>query len=512
MDLTSGYEGLNAYFGDIHNHCAVGYGHGSAEEAFENARLQLDFAAVTPHADWPDIPAGEIRLESTVAYHRSGFRRTKAEWDRFTEIVERYNQPDSFVTFSGFEWHSMKYGDHHVIYNGSQGELLRADDLEGMRQALLRQAEDGIPGFLIPHHIGYKRGYRGINWEAFDPQLSPVVEIMSMHGASESDQAPYPFLHTMGPRDWRSTLQYGLAEGHIAGVVGSTDHHSAHPGSYGHGRLGAWANALTRVGIWEALRSRRTYALTGDRIRLAFSVNGQPMGNLLPHSSERLVEIAVECGDSIDEVVLIYNNAPLQVWKGGNDQKYPNLRRQDRYKVHFEVGWGEKGQEVDWDAMLHVIGGALVSVEPRFRGHEIVAPQADEQASYHFSSWERVGEAGVAFRTRTWGNPTTTTSSTQGVCLEIAGTPESRIQARINGKEAEYSIGELLDGARADYLGGFLTPAFYVHRAVPSGEYLHSSTLEHNVENEARDWYYVRVRQKNGQYAWSSPVWIEGSR
>ncbi len=36
--------------------------------------------------------------------------------------------------------------------------------------------------------------------------------------------------------------------------------------------------SLTREGIFDALRSRRTYALTGDRIELDFQLNGQPMG------------------------------------------------------------------------------------------------------------------------------------------------------------------------------------------------------------------------------------------
>jgi hypothetical protein len=511
MDLIPGYEGLTPYFGDLHNHCAVGYGHGSAEDAFENAGLQLDFAAVTPHAHWPDMPPGEARLDSTIEYHRSGFKRAQEEWERFREVVERFNQPGRFVTFLGFEWHSMQYGDHHVIYNGSLGEILRPDSLEGMRQALQRQAGQGVEGFVIPHHIGYKHGYRGINWAAFDPQFSPVVEIMSMHGASESDQAPYPFLHTMGPRDWPSTLQSGLAQGHTAGVVGSTDHHSAHPGSYGHGRLGVWASSLTRDAIWDSIRSRRTYALTGDCIRLAFGLNGRPMGSLLPANPERQIEIAVEGGDALDEVVLIHNNVPLQVWKaetGHRDAKSSGL---DRYKVHFEVGWGEKNQEVDWEVSLQVIDGKLVSVEPCFRGQEVVAPQAGEQETYQFSHWDRVGEAGVWFKTRTWGNPTTTTASTQGIRLEILGTPESRIQAVVNGQTSERLLGELIEGARAAYLGGFLTPAFYFHRAIPSREFLLSVSMDHRAGRSARDWYYVRVRQKNNQYAWSSPVWVEGS-
>ena len=57
----------------------------------------------------------------------------------------------------------------------------------------------------IPHHIGYRAGYRGINWDAYREDVSPFVEIFSLHGCSLSDDAPYPMLHDMGPRDAGST-------------------------------------------------------------------------------------------------------------------------------------------------------------------------------------------------------------------------------------------------------------------------------------------------------------------
>ncbi len=50
------YDGLHAYYGDLHNHCGISYGHGSLEDALLNAREQLDFCSVTGHALWPDMP------------------------------------------------------------------------------------------------------------------------------------------------------------------------------------------------------------------------------------------------------------------------------------------------------------------------------------------------------------------------------------------------------------------------------------------------------------------------
>jgi len=504
------YEKLNAYFGDIHNHCAVGYGHGSLDNAFRNARMQLDFAAVTVHAHWPDIPIDDARLANVVEYHQQGFRITDAAWAQVQETVAENYQPDEFVTFLAFEWHSREYGDHCVYYNGSEGEILRAVDLADMRQRLRQLQNEGVEALVIPHHIGYKQGYRGINWDAFSPEFSPVAEIMSMHGASESADAPYPYLHTMGPRDWSSTLQCGLAAGNVVGVVGSTDHHSAHPGSYGHGRMGVWAEELSRDAVWAAIKARRTYALTGDNIELAFSVNGKVMGAIAAPASERQIEVAVNGGSALDYVEILHNNRIIHRANAFEslipEQSEPFVAP---FKIHMEVGWGETGENVDWQVELEVVNGQLIDVEPRFRGHSIVAPQAGEEESYAFSDWERSGTQGVRFATRTWGNPTTTTANTQGMNLEIIGDAGTLIRGRVNGEPVEVALADLIVGPRAGYLGGFLTPAYTFHRAIPQREFVNKIDFTHSVNATTRDWYHVRVRQVNGQWAWSSPIWVE---
>ena len=503
-----GFEGLHCYFGDIHSHCAVGYGHGSLEEAFQNARMQLDFAAVTVHAHWADMPAESPDLAPVIAYHQGGFERTRRLWPHVQEVVEAHYRPGEFVTFSSFEWHSLAYGDHNVYYKGGGSEIIRAADLEEMRSRLRRLREEGTECLLIPHHIGYRRGYRGINWTAFTPEFSPVVEIISMHGSAESADAPYPYLHTMGPRDWHSTYQYGLAQGHVVGVVGSTDHHSAHPGSYGHGRLAVWAPELTREGIWAALVARRTVALTGDNIVLQLAVNEQPIGSVLKPAPERHIEVTVEGGGALDYVELLHNNQVIERWDclGAAPVDWA-----EPVKVHLEVGWADRHVEVAWDVTLEVVRGRLLGVEPRFRGPEVVAPQAQEWERYAFSRWERVGASGVAFATRTWGNLTTTTPSTQGVCLEIAGDAETQIRGTVNGREVTVTLGELRHGPQAGYLGGFLSPAYVFHRAIPRSESSGAFSLTHHAAGTRRDWYTVRVRQKNGQWAWSSPIWVEAA-
>lgn len=503
------YDNLQPYFGDIHNHCAVGYGHGSLEDAFQNARLQLDFACVTCHAWWPDLPDGEPRLAAVAAYHRNGFAVTAEAWPHVQAVVAANHEPGQFITFLGHEWHNCEVGDHNVYYRDGVGEILRAATLEEMRAILRGLNAEGVATMLLPHHIGYHQGYRGINWAAYTPEFSPVVEIMSMHGCAESADAPRPYLHTMGPRDWESTYQYGLAQGHIVGVKGSTDHHSAHPGSYGHGRLGVWAQELTRTAIWDAIQLRRTYALTGDKIQLAFALNGAPMGSVLGASGERHIAVNVAGGHAIDYVELLQNNRVIARRSRHELQALGDDPYARPLQIHLEVGWAERDEDMDWEVELAVVGGELVEVEPRFRGHEVVAPSATEAASYAFSAWQRTGKNSLTFRTRTWGNPTTVTASTQGLCLTINGMADTRIQGTINGHEVDVPLARLVDGPLSGYIGGFLTPCYYFHRAIPEAESTAQLDFSHAVESTTRDWYYVRVRQTNDQWAWSSPIWVE---
>ncbi|CAN5769400.1 hypothetical protein BH23CHL4_BH23CHL4_17900 [soil metagenome] len=503
--MLSGYDGLQPFYGDLHSHCSISYGHGPLEDAYRNARAQLDFVSVTAHAHWPDLPEADERLAPVNAYHKEGFRRALEQWPHYRDVTNSVNQEGEFVSLLSFEWHSMQSGDHNIYYRGNEGEIIPAKDLAEMRAELRRLWASGQSSLLIPHHIGYRQGYRGINWAEFTGELSPVVEIFSMHGASDSVDAPYPYLHTMGPRDGRSTMQHGLALGNLFGVIGSTDHHSAHPGSYGHGRLGLWGRELSREGIWDAIASRRTWALTGDNIELGFSINNQPMGSVLPATSDRAIEVSVIGGSAIDYIDVLHNNRVIHKLSPIQE---PWLDGQLNVKVLLELGWGELDEDVDWKVDLQVSAGALKSIEPRFRGRDIVSPQDLLTGDFAYSSWKEPDHNRVTFATRTWKNPTIVSPATQGICLEIEGDGRTEILGTINDLPVAYSLNELLTGSRTGYLGGFLTPAYCFHRAIPEAEYAAHTSFVHRGRDAGRDWYYVRVRQLNDQWAWSSPIWV----
>lgn len=498
-----GYAGLTAYAGDLHNHCGISYGHGTIEDAYRNAQLQLDFATVTGHANWHDMPEDPAHVAD---YHRQGFARLRDGWEYVQDVTEAAHEDGRFVSFLSFEWHSMTYGDHCVYYRAGRAPLEPASSgsLEELRQSLRDLAGQGLPGMVLPHHIGYLKGFRGINWATYTEELSPVIELVSMHGNGEDDHAPRQYLHTMGPRDVGSMAYAGLSAGHRFGFIGSTDHHSAHPGSYGYGRAMVWADELTREGIWSAIRERRTYCVTGDRIMLAVSLDGAPMGSDVVADGVRRFDIAVRGGSSIDYVELVRNGQVV-----ARTRPTPGAATAGGFHgvVSLGFGWGEVGVDTAWDVEIEVDGGRIDAVEPRLHGYDVVAPSAAEPEHYAFSSWEQLDERHVTLNTRTNGNPNVMTDATQRIALHLTGDDRTTVRARINGREVVHTVGELLAGPRVGFLGGFISGGYVFERAEPSS----ALDLEWAVEDEgtdaAEDWYYVRVRQHNEQYAWSSPIW-----
>ena len=58
------------FWGDLHSHCSISYGHGTVEQALARARQQLDFCSVTGHAFWPDMPTD--RAQYTLMCNERG--------------------------------------------------------------------------------------------------------------------------------------------------------------------------------------------------------------------------------------------------------------------------------------------------------------------------------------------------------------------------------------------------------------------------------------------------------
>lgn len=495
-------ERLNIYWGDLHCHSNLSYGEGDPEEGLKAAREHLDFATITAHAAWPDMPEEKGRLAWVRDYHKTGFAKARRGWPGLRQMMKRYRVEGKFIPFVSYEWHNMKYGDRTIVYRDLDGALVLPDTLEELTAQL-----KGRNAMIIPHHMGYQTGYRGMNWNYFTPELTPLVEISSKHGCSETDYAPYPMLHDMGPRVGGGTALAGLERGYHFGFIASSDNHSGFPGSYGEGRLAVYAKSLTARDLWEAFYDRRTYAATGDRIQLAFDINGQAMGRLLPNVKEKEISVRVHSEDFIEYVDIVRNGVTIKRLNG----VFPgSTSRREAMHVKFRVewGWGEKAQMIAWNGECRISDGRILKVTPYFRGQLLLAPRQDhEKDQKPFTPIHQIRnltDRSFDFRSYTYGNPNTRTPATCSAVVEAEMPINGRVRLNLNGKRGSYALAELLGSTQADFIRGWLSEAVQIHRAVP----IEACNLQHTFKDATADpaYYYARVVQYNGQLAWSSPI------
>ena len=495
------------YWGDLHNHCNITYGHGDMRDAFEAAKEQLDFVSVTPHAMWPDINLlnKEPRLKWVIGYHTDAFGRLRrGGYEKYSAMTKEYNKEGEFLTFIGYEAHSMIYGDHVALHKDLDAPLVNCSSIENWKEKF-----KGQDVFVTPHHMGYQEGYRGYNWKYFtEGDQTPFVEMYSRHGLAEGDMGDYPYLHDMGPRQWEGTIQYGLLQGHKFGIMGSTDQHSGYPGSYGDGRVGVLAGSLTRDEIWNGLKSRNVCCATGDKILVDFRIGDAVMGDVIK-ADKRKIYVNVQGQSCIDYVDIVKNG---QIIARLNGPLIPQMPTGDtvRCKIKMEYGWNREENYVSWNGKVSLSKGRILSVTPCFRGAAFTSPQEGETEFHtHVNRIHSVSDTSTELELYTSKNPNTTTPATQAVILDVEMPLDGVITSDFNGKSFSHSLAELLEGSRTHFMRGWLSEAVLFNRAMPESCFTVEHYMEDSQKEKDTDWYYVRVRQRDGQWLWTSPIWVE---
>ncbi|MDE0003833.1 MAG: hypothetical protein OXQ29_14180, partial [Rhodospirillaceae bacterium] len=308
----------------------------------------------------------------------------------------------------------------------------------------------------------------------------------------------------------------GARGGFGCGMVVSAYSLAGLRGGCGDGRLAALARALTREDVWEAIRSRRVYATTGANILLDFRVNGAHMGEIVvdEESGERSIHVAVEGMNQIDYVELVKNGETLHREHVSYTPEYDASGGPIRAKIRFEFGWNQVAStaRIDWQGTISLSEGRLLKVTPQFRGAPFTSPQRDlEGNEIPWESWvSRITETTatrVSFDARSESNPAPMQPVTQSIALDVEMPPGARIVADVNGQEFSYSLGELLEGSRSRFMRGWLTEAVSFNRAVPDSGFLVEFDLVDFASTD-EDYYFLRVRQTDHQWAWSSPIWV----
>jgi hypothetical protein len=306
----------------------------------------------------------------------------------------------------------------------------------------------------------------------------------------------------MGPVDGEGTMAHGLAQGAIFGIVGNTDHHSGFPGSYGHGRMAAYAAGRDRENLWQAFRKRRTNALTGANIHLLTAIGTAPQGSVVPPQPTATLDIEAVAPGFIDAIDIVRNG---RLWHRISPEITPAPLSDDPETVlYLELGWGARRSSHRWEGTIAVEGGAILSAESRWRGAEVVSPLEGQDGGAPLP--ELVAEGGaVRFAVTAEANPNNFTSATQGLALRLGLEPGAVIRAELSGQRVEIPAARLFRGAKSGNLGPIDSPAWRFHPLPRPHQWQWAGTVPLG-RLEDGETLYVRLRQAGGQMAWASPL------
>lgn len=287
------------YVGDLHVHDFLSEAHQYTDRVYDWALedRNMDFVSVSIQTHgWIDNQKWAIEK-----YHS-----------------ERYLQEGRFVTLLANEWQHTAFGDKVIHHLGNDQPFLCVDDSRYNTAAKLYDAVRDSDAVIISHHCSYPAGSwcGSTNFPCVDTQVERLTELWSMHGSSEGF---VPGEKPLSRMDQENTVMAALRMGLRLGFVAGSDTHSGRPGgsakepmAYWGGQACIWARELTRAGIMEALKARRTYGITGARIILQMTVNGADMGSEIPLSDTAEIRIRTVAPSTIEKIQIIKNTKLLK--------------------------------------------------------------------------------------------------------------------------------------------------------------------------------------------------------
>ncbi len=531
------------------------------EESMRRARSHLDFYAAAYYTAFASAFRAGGHLSETdkpVDLAQEGWKddeRLEREWTEVQQASRDMNEPGRFVTFPGYEWQGDgASGDHNVFFLREGAPIIKVDTLAEL-YSRLRELE--IDAIAIPHHTGYRPGRRGRDWSVFDEELSPFAELYSIHGCSETDEEWIGLRHNshMGPGQGGGTYQDALDRGYHVGAVCSTDNWGDMPGHYGNGRMAVLATELTREALWDAFKARRVYGVTGDRIELDFSIDEAVMGSIIDSSGPRFIRASVRGSDAIDRIELLRDGRVIATYTHQGRWSAPRLTprsaaagsagaaaatgsatrdpgtsagagRKSRYKIRIEVGWGPRPNELEmenrrWDGTIRVSNGTIVGWEPCWITPGQTPPEI------------RGGEARFTLISST---STLKERMQNSNVFEIEARPDDALTIELNGLEDSAPVADFASRSRVlwyreecvnilseraglppesperDDIYYHVAYKAKIHRAIPEAGYTAGLDFVDQAILDGEASYRIRVEQRNGQRAWSSPIWVRPRR
>ena len=460
---------LELFWGDLHSgQTEIGCGSGSVSESYAFGR---DCAGL-----------------QFITHQSNDHYVTLSDWAHVRKVTDEFYEPGVYVPILGCEWSPFTEdgGDRNVIYGYDESVLRRSDrffreDVPDPEPDVPRAPEfhDAFRDrdVLVNIHVGG----RMTNLDWYEPKIEKLCETHSTHGTVE----------------W--FFMDALSRGYKVGLTAGTDGVMGRPGACHPGRrlirnlrnglTAVYAKELTRESIWEALHARRTYATTGERIRLLFQVDGADMGSEISTTGSPKISFEIEGTKAIERVDLFRGVEIIDSWEVS-----PRVA-QPEDATYLRVLWGgteQKGtarlQRVDWTGSLSVSNGTVELVEPfNFQSYDDAATLVDEN---------RID----------WSNQSA--GNAAGILIKVQGDDSTELTFKSAPTTFTVTLGDARHNDHRVDAGGVGRFAQLGPPSDPAGPTTFKLETSDEAPTTGEFPYWIRVTQTDQSLAWSSPVYV----
>jgi hypothetical protein len=252
------------------------------------------------------------------------------------------------------------------------------------------------------------------------------------------------------------------------------------------GLVGIYAEELTRESIWQAFWARRCYGTTGERIVLRMSADGQPMGAEFSTSSPPLIEAEV-LGTTALETVELRRGLDV-IYRHNLAEPEPDER------PLLRLVW--EGARRKWRARPALWHGSLTLQEGSILSAEAFAFESPEQGIVAQTDNQ------ICWRSSTAGDP-------DGLFLDLDVPRHAVMSFETEPASFLFTLADLEEGpltVDAGGLGQRVTAGL-----VPRGPRPSAVGFAYRDESpvQGTNAYWLRVIQRDGAMAWSSPIYVD---
>lgn len=422
-----------------------------------------------------------------VASHQGNdFQITQKDWIKINKTTKKINKENGFIAFPGYEWsgNTPNGGDRNVIYQNEGYPIFRSshaliDDFNDIKTDAstandLFKKLSGINKVLIIAHVGGRYS----NLDMHDKNKEKAIEIHSCWGTFE----------------W--FLFDALKRGYRIGIVANSDGHKGRPGaeypgishfgSYG-GLTCILAKKLTRRDIFQALCNRHTYGTTGARIYLNVSCHNNQkkigvMGDIINY--EKHIKLKISCiGTSAIDRVEVYNQDKIIY------TYFPKFETSN--KTFIKILWSGskvKGRDrnFSWEGNLIINGNKIKDIEKInfFMLNNFV------RQTKNLLQWQGGTTGGV-----------------QGIILELEKNT-GKIEMEINRKKIIAEIKNFTQIPKYYYMNGLDAKLEVYKISKNNNPKWINFILKLKKLKKGDNPMFVKVIQRNGHMAWSSPTYL----